>query len=217
MTNHGELKVWGVSQTPLVVTKEHIKNAVTPVTSIHIAVCGTCCNLRCLQPLPYPCGAMCVLLRAASCQPSCASILAQAQSATKEAPEGAVTAKRAAATTCSNAGCQRSAGWYHIGCQQHGLRLSNCVPLLATTSAHTTPRETGTHTHAHVVRPSLLACSSPVLSATAAIGSVSASTVVARAGGPTPDRYLRGHATPHFPLHTRPPPTRPPRRRGAAA
>ena len=82
---------------------------------------------------------------------------------------------------------------------------------------HTTPRETGTHTHAHVVRPSLLACSSPVLSATAAIGSVSASTVVARAGGPTPDRYLRGHATPHFPLHTRPPPTRPPRRRGAAA
>ena len=38
MTNHGELKVWGVSQTPLVVTKEHIKNAVTPVTSIHIAV-----------------------------------------------------------------------------------------------------------------------------------------------------------------------------------
>ena len=150
MTNHGELKVWGVSQTPLVVTKEHIKNAVTPVTSIHIAVCGTCRNLRCLQPLPYPCGAMCVLLRAASCQPSCASILAQAQSATKEAPEGAVTAKRAAATTCSNAGCQRSAGWYHIGYQQHGLRLSNCVPLLATTTAHTTPhheRQARTRTH----------------------------------------------------------------------
>lgn len=59
MTNHGELKVWGVSQTPLVVTKEHIKNAVTPVTSIHIAVRGACRNPCFLQPLPYPCGAMC--------------------------------------------------------------------------------------------------------------------------------------------------------------